>query len=68
MKRFESGEALAKEMGISPQYLKQTFDKYNAGAKANKDPFGKKVRSFSFRSMINPERIQVLLFWRLDYE
>ncbi|KAG6334051.1 hypothetical protein ID866_5039 [Astraeus odoratus] len=45
MKRFESGEALAKEMGISPQYLKQTFDKYNAGAKAKKDPFGKKFFS-----------------------
>ncbi|KAL4080157.1 FAD binding domain-containing protein [Scleroderma yunnanense] len=45
MKRFESGEALAKEMGIPPQYLKQTFDKYNAGAKANKDPFGKKFFS-----------------------
>ncbi|KAI6032751.1 Flavocytochrome c [Pisolithus orientalis] len=45
MKRFESGEALAKEMGISPQHLKETFDKYNAGAKANKDPFGKKFFS-----------------------
>ncbi|KAI6044643.1 Flavocytochrome c [Pisolithus marmoratus] len=45
MKRFESGEALAKEMGISPQHLKQTFDKYNTGAKANKDPFGKKFFS-----------------------
>ena len=48
MKRFESGEALAKEMGISPQYLKQTFDKYNAGTKANKDPFGKKVHTYLF--------------------
>lgn len=45
MKRFESGEALAKEMGISPQHLKETFDKYNVGAKANKDPFGKKFFS-----------------------
>ncbi|KAI6135831.1 Flavocytochrome c [Pisolithus thermaeus] len=45
MKRFESGEALAKEMGISSQHLKETFDKYNAGAKANKDPFGKKFFS-----------------------
>ncbi|KIK27845.1 hypothetical protein PISMIDRAFT_674136 [Pisolithus microcarpus 441] len=45
MKRFESGEALAKEMGISPQHLKETFDRYNAGAKANKDPFGKKFFS-----------------------
>ena len=43
MKRFESGEALAKEMGISPAALKKTFDDYNAGVKAKKDPFGKKV-------------------------
>jgi hypothetical protein len=42
MKRFESGEALAKEMGLKPEVLKATFDKYNAGAKAKKDPFGKK--------------------------
>ncbi|CAE6474073.1 unnamed protein product [Rhizoctonia solani] len=42
MKRVESGEALAKEMGLKPEVLKATFDKYNAGAKAKKDPFGKK--------------------------
>ncbi|KAG1807758.1 FAD binding domain-containing protein [Suillus variegatus] len=42
MKRFDSGEALAKEMGIKPEYLKKTFDTYNAGVKAKKDPFGKK--------------------------
>ncbi|KIJ50708.1 hypothetical protein M422DRAFT_27268 [Sphaerobolus stellatus SS14] len=42
MKRIESGEALAKEMGIKPEVLKATFDKYNAGAKAKNDPFGKK--------------------------
>jgi flavocytochrome c len=42
MKRFESGEALAKEIGVSPQVLSETFNKYNEGAKANKDPFGKK--------------------------
>jgi len=43
MKRFESGEALAKEMGIRPQILKKTFDEYNliSSGKA-KDPFGKK--------------------------
>ncbi|KAG9309343.1 Flavocytochrome c [Chiua virens] len=45
MKRFDSGEALAEEMGISPAYLKQTFDTYDAGAKAKKDPFGKKFFS-----------------------
>ena len=44
MKRFESGEALAKEMGLKPEVLKKTFDEYNAGVKAKKDPFGKKVR------------------------
>ena len=43
MKRFESGEALAKEMGLSPDALKKTFDDYNAIVKAKKDPFGKKV-------------------------
>lgn len=46
MKRFDSGEAVAKEMGISPAYLKKTFDTYNAGAKVKKDPFGKKVITF----------------------
>ncbi|KAF8549028.1 Flavocytochrome c [Imleria badia] len=45
MKRFDSGEALAKEMGISPAYLKKTFETYNAGAKTKKDPFGKKFFS-----------------------
>jgi succinate dehydrogenase/fumarate reductase flavoprotein subunit len=30
-------------MGIKPEYLKKTFDTYNAGVKAKKDPFGKKV-------------------------
>jgi hypothetical protein len=44
MKRFESGEALAKEIGIEPQVLKRTFDDYNliSSGKA-KDPFGKQV-------------------------
>ncbi|KAL4252621.1 Fumarate reductase [Abortiporus biennis] len=42
MKRFESGEALAKEMGLKPEVLKKTFDTYNAVVKAKKDPFGKK--------------------------
>ncbi|KAH7888435.1 FAD binding domain-containing protein [Phlebopus sp. FC_14] len=51
MKRFESGEALAKEMRISPEHLKKTFDTYNAGAKAKKDPFGKKFFSSGDWSM-----------------
>ncbi|KAH9915155.1 fumarate reductase [Epithele typhae] len=42
MKRYESGEALAKDMGIPAATLKKTFDDYNAVVKAKKDPFGKK--------------------------
>ncbi|KAI9266403.1 FAD binding domain-containing protein [Helicostylum pulchrum] len=43
MKRFESGEALAKEMGISPQHLEQTFETYNKIADGKvKDPWGKR--------------------------
>jgi hypothetical protein len=44
MKRFESGDAVAKEMGISPAVLKKTFDDYNTSARTKQDPFGKKVR------------------------
>lgn len=44
MKRFESGEALAKEIGIKPEILKKTFDDYNLISSGQaKDPFGKKV-------------------------
>ncbi|KAG9045014.1 hypothetical protein FS837_007177 [Tulasnella sp. UAMH 9824] len=42
MKRFESGEALAKEIGIKPEVLKKTFDTYNKIAEKKNDPFGKK--------------------------
>ncbi|KAM5539775.1 hypothetical protein V8D89_006588 [Ganoderma adspersum] len=42
MKRYESGEALAKDMGISTAVLKKTFDDYNTIARTKKDPFGKK--------------------------
>ncbi|KZT08433.1 fumarate reductase [Laetiporus sulphureus 93-53] len=42
MKRYESGEALAKDMGLKPEALKKTFDDYNNIVKAKKDPFGKK--------------------------
>ncbi|OBZ67274.1 Fumarate reductase [Grifola frondosa] len=45
MKRFENGQALAKEMGLKPEVLKKTFDTYNAIVKAKKDPFGKKFFS-----------------------
>jgi hypothetical protein len=44
MKRFDSGDAFAKEMGIPSAQLKKTFDAYNQAAKTKKDPFGKKVR------------------------
>ena len=44
MKRFENGEALAKEFGLKPEILKKTFDEYNAITEdPKKDPFGKKV-------------------------
>ncbi len=51
MKRFENGEALAKEIGIKPEVLKKTFDDYNKIAKAKKDPFGKKFFADSEWSM-----------------
>lgn len=42
MKHFPTGEALAKEMGISPSVLEDTFNKYNSYAEKKNDPFGKK--------------------------
>ena len=42
MKRYESGDALAKDMGIPASQLRKTFEEYSAQAKAKKDPFGKK--------------------------
>ncbi|EJD07163.1 fumarate reductase [Fomitiporia mediterranea MF3/22] len=42
MKRFESGADLAKEIGIPASALAKTFADYSAGAKTQKDPFGKK--------------------------
>ena len=44
MKRFDSGEALAKEFGVAPEVLKKTFEDYNTSVRTKKDPFGKKVR------------------------
>ena len=44
MKRFETGEELAKEMGLPVEKLKQTFDDYMKVVKDPKtDPFGKKL-------------------------
>ncbi|CAG8440556.1 11931_t:CDS:2 [Diversispora eburnea] len=46
MKKFNSGEALAKELGISVSQLKATFDDYNEIATGKKkDPYGKKFFS-----------------------
>ncbi|KAI9355212.1 FAD binding domain-containing protein [Pilaira anomala] len=43
MKRFENGQELAKEMGISPSHLEKTFDTYNKIADGKvKDPWGKR--------------------------
>jgi hypothetical protein len=43
MKKFDSGEALAKEFGLSPAVFKKTFDDYNLAAKTKNDRFAKKV-------------------------
>ncbi|TYJ51867.1 hypothetical protein B9479_007540 [Cryptococcus floricola] len=43
MKKFTSGNDLAKEIGCSPEALKKTFDEHNKYAKnPGTDPFGKK--------------------------
>jgi flavocytochrome c len=42
MKRFDNGEALAKEFGLPPSVLKKTFEDYNQSVRTQKDPFGKK--------------------------
>ncbi|KAG1378406.1 hypothetical protein G6F60_005716 [Rhizopus arrhizus] len=43
MKKFDNGEALAKEMNISPKQLEETFNIYNAIAEGKiKDPWGKR--------------------------
>jgi cytochrome b involved in lipid metabolism len=46
MRKFGSGEDLAKEIGCSPEVLKKTFDDHNRYAKnPGTDPFGKKFFS-----------------------
>jgi len=42
MKKFDTGAALAKEMGISESVLDKTFKTYSEGASSKKDAFGKK--------------------------
>ena len=41
MKKFNSGAEVAREMGISPSKLQETFDKYNQHAQTKSCPFGK---------------------------
>lgn len=42
MKKFNSGADFAKELGVSVEKLKETFDQYNAEAKKGTDKYGKK--------------------------
>ena len=42
MKKFKTGSDLAKEMNISPEVLKSTFETYNSDAKKGMDQYGKK--------------------------
>lgn len=68
MKRFDSGEALAKEFGLAPEVLRKTFEDYNVSVRTQKDPFGKKVRAssvlidFQFKltfRLVLPRRMEV---------
>jgi hypothetical protein len=44
MRKFNSGEELAKEIGCGAEAVKKTFDEHNKYAKnPGSDPFGKKV-------------------------
>jgi len=45
MKHFETGTALAADMGISVDQLQASFSKYNDFAKNDTDPYGKKYFS-----------------------
>jgi flavocytochrome c len=42
MKKFNSGNEVAREMGIDPSHLRETFEKYNRCAQTKACPFGKK--------------------------
>jgi predicted heme/steroid binding protein len=42
MKKYQNGDELAKDMGISSEKLKQTLDTYNKGAAEKKDAFTKR--------------------------
>lgn len=64
MKRLASGEALAKEFGLSPDVLKKTFEDYNTSVRTKKDPFGKKVCAYKTHFADHSYRRTVLL-WRM---
>lgn len=51
MKRFESGAALAMDMGLDPKVPAEMCSKYNVRFRTKKDPLGKKVSSFHFPSL-----------------
>jgi len=42
MKKFNNGQELAKDIGVSSDVIKTTFDEYNKNAQEGKDNFGKK--------------------------
>lgn len=42
MRRYESADELAKDMGLAPEALAQTFKEYNGYAQKKRDPFGRK--------------------------
>lgn len=68
MKRFENGEALAKEFGLPPAVLRKTFDDYNQSVRTKKDPFGKKVQ-FSISRLQHILTFYVKFFqgeWKFD--
>jgi len=42
MKHFNSGDELAREIGVSPSVLRKTFDEYNEASRTGKDKYGLK--------------------------
>ena len=69
MKRFENGEALAKEFGLPPAVLRKTIDDYNQSVRTKKDPFGKKVQFFFISRQHHNLTFYVQFFqgeWKFD--
>lgn len=42
MKHFNSGDELAREIGVSPSVLRKTFEEYNEASRTGKDKYGLK--------------------------